>query len=74
VQQRRSVTGKQKHYSVLVGGNPDSNNKCSTSIVVLTPPKQEISGEIKEVANLGQVLIAADFDYPYIDWVNASSG
>lgn len=39
------------------------------------PPlcNQEILSEIKEAANLGQVLIAGDFNYPYIDWVNASS-
>lgn len=39
------------------------------------PPlcNQEILSEIKVAANLGQVLIAGDFNYQYIDWVNASS-
>lgn len=39
------------------------------------PPlcNQEILSEIKVAANLGQVLIAGDFNYQYIDRVNASS-
>lgn len=39
------------------------------------PPlrNQEILSEIKEAANLGQVLIAGDFNYPCIDWVSVSS-
>lgn len=65
---------REKHCSVLVGGNLNSNNKCSTRIVLLTTSPQEILSEIKEPANLGQILIAGDFNYPYVDGVNASSG